>query len=63
MRKLVTFGKPMRAMYESGNDFNMVVFADHIIRDERCLGKHRVRIKMPYARQYRYVPIRKVRFL
>jgi len=59
----IEFKKPMKATYKSDGDFTCVVVADHIVRDERCLGKHRVSIKMPYAKQYRYVPIRKVEFL
>jgi len=64
----IKFNGDSIAIYTSTNGHQTKVRIDHMVRDERCLGGHKVYIKTiakgrPSKNPFRYVPINRIKFL
>jgi len=60
MKKILINSK---AIYTANNGYTSKVTANYITADKRCLGKHKVSIRFPYAKGNTYVPIANISFI
>jgi len=64
----IKFNGDSIAIYTALNGHETRVRIDHMVRDERCLGLHKVYVKTisrgrPSKNPFRYVPINRIKIL